>query len=60
LLWSRCLATPFEFGETEGSMDIATLAGILGHRDTATTLRHYARWVPSANAAAMERMDDVL
>lgn len=45
---------------TSGNMDIATLAGILGHRDTATTLRRYARWVPSANAEAMTKMDNIL
>lgn len=45
---------------TSGQVDVATLAGILGHRDTATTLRHYARWVPSANAEAMDRMDDIM
>lgn len=45
---------------TSGTMDIATLAGILRHRDTATTLRHYTRWVPSANAEAMARMDEII
>ncbi len=41
-------------------IDIVSVASILGHRDTSTTLRHYARWLPNSNVAAMDRMGDVL
>lgn len=41
-------------------IDVVTIASILGHRDTSTTLRHYARWMPNANASAMKRMDGIV
>lgn len=41
-------------------IDVVTVAAILGHKDTATTLRKYARWLPNKNAEAMEKMGDVL
>lgn len=41
-------------------IDVVTVASILGHRDTSTTLRHYARWMPNANASAMQKMDGIV
>lgn len=41
-------------------IDVVTVASILGHRDTTTTLRHYARWMPNANASAMDKMDGIV
>lgn len=41
-------------------IDVVTVAAILGHKDTATTLRYYARWMPNANKDAMNKMGDVL
>ena len=41
-------------------IDVVTVASILGHRDTTTTLRHYARWMPNANASAMQQMNGIV
>ena len=35
------------------------LASILGHRNTSTTLKYYARWMPNANQQAMDKMDGI-
>src|SRR5262249_11005733 len=41
-------------------VDIRTVAGRLGHSDTATTLRIYAHFLQAAAQAAGEALDDVL
>lgn len=43
-----------------GGVDIVTVASMLGHRDTATTLRHYAHFLPDHNAEAMQRVSELL
>jgi integrase len=41
-------------------VDIRTVAGRLGHADTATTLRIYAHFMKAEDAAAADALDDVL
>lgn len=41
-------------------IDVVTVASILGHRNTSTTLKYYARWMPNANASAMAKMDGIV
>lgn len=41
-------------------IDVVTVASILGHRNTSTTLKYYARWMPNANVDAMEKMNGVV
>lgn len=40
-------------------VDVVTVASILGHRNTSTTLKYYARWMPNANQQAMDKMDGI-
>lgn len=41
-------------------IDLVTVAAILGHKDTTTTLRHYAHFLPSKNIDAMHKMGNLL
>lgn len=41
-------------------VDVVTVASILGHKNTSTTLKYYARWMPNANASAMQKMGEVM
>ena len=37
-------------------VDLITVAAILGHKNTATTLKHYAHYLPNKNITAMQKM----
>ena len=41
-------------------IDVVTVAAILGHRNTTTTLNYYARWMPNAKKSAMDKMSGML
>ena len=41
-------------------IDLANVSSILGHENSTTTLRYYARWMPSKRDEAMNALDSVM